>query len=102
MGALTGRGETTVDTCSLSMIGSRYRPTLRGQTEGKDMNTTRQYAMGRRDQTDAVAKCEPCRHTYYRHSAKTWLEPNPWRSRMPDHTTVCGCGRALTYQEVQP
>lgn len=56
------------------------------------------WTLGRRDQTDAVAKC--CRSIYYRHSAKTWLEPHPWRWQMPEHAITCSCGATLEYKEV--
>lgn len=55
------------------------------------------WTLGRRDQTDAVAKC--CRSIYYRHSAKTWFDSAPWRIQMPEHAISCGCGKELTYEE---
>lgn len=55
------------------------------------------WTLGRRSQTDAVAKC--CNSTFYRHSAATWLDPHPWRFSMPEHAITCSCGKDLVYVE---
>lgn len=55
------------------------------------------WTFGSRSQTDAVARC--CNATFYRHSAATWLDPNPWRFQMPEHALTCYCGKALDYVE---
>ena len=57
-----------------------------------------QYAIGFRDQTDAVAQC--CGSTYYRHSGDTWFAARPWSCQMSTHAINCHCGAMLTYEEV--